>query len=202
MTEHSRNDEPPMNDQDFRLTAYEQCFAEKHHYDNLSWTIGAVLLVFVGALLAYIPQIKPTLGPNETFGIRELLSEFPCSVASPAYLSMVVPRAILALFAWSLLLLWFLIYSRNRIWAEIANQKIRGFERDFGVEGIGIRFAKENANIIQSKRIMLVNTDEKGNTIPGYQTNEQKTRVPSMHKVIPYFIGVVLILAVLASILP
>ncbi len=42
----------------FIIAAYEQCFNSKHHYDSLSWVIGGVLLVFVGAFLTYLPQVK------------------------------------------------------------------------------------------------------------------------------------------------
>ncbi len=38
--------------------AYQESLAEKRHYDILSWTIGAVVLIFIGALSAYIFQIK------------------------------------------------------------------------------------------------------------------------------------------------
>lgn len=39
------------------LEAYRQYFESKHHYDNLSWTIAAVVIVFVGVLLPVIPKI-------------------------------------------------------------------------------------------------------------------------------------------------
>lgn len=204
MPDHSDHDAAPSNDQGFRLSAYEQCFAEKHHYDTLSWTIGAVLLVFVGAILAYIPQIKPTLGEGESFGVRDLLAQLPGSLVSSAYLSMLVPRVVLAVFACLLLALWYAIYERNRIWAEVANQKIRDFERTFQIEGIGIRFAKENAAISESGKIKLTNTDEHGEPITGYSAGvtEEVARVRSMHDAIPWFLRLVVVLLALASILP
>lgn len=204
MTERSEPGASPDSNAAFRLAAYEQCFAEKHHYDNLSWTIGAVLLVFVGAILAYIPQIKPALATNEVLGVRELLRSFPSSLWSSPYLSMLVPRVGLAAFACLLLGLWHTIYEPNRIWAEIANQEIRDLERSFRSEGIGIRFAKENANIRVHGKIELENADEHGKPITGYSSSpaSEVARARSMHDAIPSFLKLVVTLLAFASPLP
>lgn len=193
-----------MAENDHRFVLYEECFDEKHHYDNLSWTIGGVLLVFVGAVLAYIPQIKPTLPANQSFGVVDLVSGLPDTLFSRTYLSTVVPRAILAAFACLLIALWHRIYERNRIWAEVANQKIRDFEREFRTEGIGIRFMKENANICTKGQIILRNIEENGTTCQGYTDKEvpEKVRVRSMHYIIPVFLKLIYALFILACLVP
>jgi hypothetical protein len=204
MAEGHQQDATPKNLQEFLLTAYQQCFAEKHHYDNLSWTIGAILLVFVGAILAYIPQIKPALKPNETFGITDLLRGLPGSLVSSPYLSMVVPRLILGVFALLLLKLWHRIYERNRIWAEVANQKIRDFERVYHTEGIGIRFLKDNGRIQMCRSIVLRNTDETGKLVQGYANSDvlEPAQAKPMHQTIPTFLRSLRVLLMLACLLP
>jgi Ca2+/Na+ antiporter len=122
----------------FKLIAYERCFDSKHHYDNLSWVIGGILFIFVGALFAYLSQIKDGY---------QLWFIF----VSPK-------RLITAFFSCLFLYVWYVIYERNRFWAEVANEKIREFEREFQIEGIGIKFMKANKDGF----ITLQNTDEKG----------------------------------------
>jgi hypothetical protein len=92
------------------LRAYEQCFAEKHHYDNLSWTIGAGLTVILGALVTGILHMRPD------------------DLAS---------RLLLAGFAVLLIVLWATIYRRNRFWGEVANETARDIEKTLQFDGIG-----------------------------------------------------------------
>lgn len=155
--------EPMNNDKlSFIIAAYERCFDSKHHYDNLSWAIGGILLVFVGASLAYLPQIK-----------------------GKYYFWTVIYRIIIAIFSWILLCLWYKIYERNRFWAEVANEKIRDFEREFETEGVGILFMKAN----KDGHIILKNRDEKGNIID--KERKELLIKNSMHKVIPWFLLVI-----------
>ncbi len=95
------------------IAAYEQCLAEKRHYDSLAWTIGAIVLVFVGALFAYIPQLQ---GSSYWFA---LLKRLP-----------------LAVFGTVLASLWLFIYERNRFYAEVANERARDFEKELSLCGV------------------------------------------------------------------
>ncbi len=153
----------------FILSAYEQCFNSKHHYDSLSWVIGGILLVFVGVLFAYLPQVK-----------------------GDVYLLVVIKRIVIAIFSWIFLYLWFRIYERNRFWVEVANEKIREFERQFLVEGIGIKFMKANKDGF----VILKNKNEKDQKV------DDERKIPliqnAMHRIIPWFlvaIGVAILIA-------
>jgi len=160
----------------FILAAYGRCFDSKHHYDSLSWVIGGILLVFVGALFAYLPQIKGGF---------------------PLWVILVSPqRLVIAFFSWIFLYLWFRIYERNRFWAEVANEKMREFEREFQVEGVGIKFMKANKDGF----IILRNMDEKG--MPVERESRVLLRQDSMHKVIPWFLMVIGLAIFIACFIP
>ncbi len=169
--ENGHKDDDRLN---FVLVAYEKCFDSKHHYDSLSWIIGGILLVFVGALLVYIPQIK-----------------------GECYLWVVIKRIIIiAVFSWVLLYLWYRIYERNRFWAEVANEKIRDFERDFKTEGIGIRFMKAN----KDGYIIFKNVDQNGTSID--TEGKEVLKQNAMHKLIPIFLWIIGIVVFLACLIP
>ncbi len=157
----------------FMLAAYDRCFDSKHHYDSLSWVIGGILLVFVGALFAYIPQIR-----------------------GDVYLWVVVKRIIIAFFSWMLLRLWYKIYERNRFWAEVANEKIRDFERAFKIEGVGIRFMKAN----KDGHVILRNVDENGR--PMENERREVLKQNSMHSAVPRFLWVIGVAAFGACFIP
>lgn len=157
----------------FVLAAYERCFDSKHHYDSLSWVIGGILFVFVGALFAYLPQVK-----------------------GDVYHWVIIKRMIIAVFSWILLILWYLIYERNRFWAEVANEKIRDFEREFQIEGVGIKFMKANKN----RYVIFENTDEKGQRVENERKEDLKKT--SLHSIIPLFLWSIGITILVACIIP
>ncbi|MFQ6002895.1 MAG: hypothetical protein ACE5KJ_04040 [Candidatus Zixiibacteriota bacterium] len=166
-------EEAKQDKESFLLSVYARCFDSKHHYDNLSWTIGGILLVFVGAILAYIPQIKASI-----------------------YFSLILKRLPLVFFAWVLIYLWFRIYERNRFYAEVANETIREIERIFKIKGIGTEFMKATL----SKNLTLKNVDEVGGKLG--EPLEVKLKENSMHRLIPKFLIAIAVLVLLSCFIP
>ncbi len=99
------------------LVAYEQCFSEKRHYDTLSWTISAGLVVIMAAVVT---------------GILKLPANDLCS------------RLLFALFAGGTIFFWCRIYDRNRFWGEVANEKARDIEKELNFDGLGHAYMKAN----------------------------------------------------------
>jgi len=149
------------------ISAYQESLAEKRHYDNLSWNIGAVVLIFIGALSTYIFHIK-----------------------IDNYWISVLKRGGAALFGIILSYLWLRIYERNRFYAEVANEKARELEKLIGVDGVahGEMMATLNA------KVLLKNTSFDGSQVK--EPHLVPLKRDSMHKVVRtiiYSIWIILI---------
>ena len=117
---------------EFAIAAYGRLVEEKHHYDNLSWLIGGIVLAFAGALIAYTPTMKA-----DNYAIQVLI------------------RLIPTLLVWILLGAWYAIYQRNRMWGEAANEAMRDIEAQFRVRGAGTVFRE----CALSNEVVLKNID-------------------------------------------
>jgi len=153
--------------------AYQEALAEKRHYDNLSWTIGAVILIFVGALFAYIFQIK-----------------------ADTYWIVVAKRGGAALFGILLSYLWVRIYERNRFYAEVANEKARDCEKMMSIEGVA---HGEMRGTIEEK-ILLKNTGFDGAKIA--EPIQVPLKRDSMHEVVKSVIYIVWLVLIIECFIP
>jgi len=168
------------------IEAYRACFEAKHHYDKLSWQIGTICLVFVGLLLAFIPQIKEP-------------STILFTICGTEIKRFLLKRLILWAFIALFLFFWIKLYRRNRLWAEAANERARDFERKWGLEGVALKFMKVNQpNKIRGERpaVTMRNLDEE-NKQWGQQKIEYGPKIP-MHTVICFLFWATLILGLLA----
>jgi len=111
------------------IVAYRTCFEEKRHYDILSWTIGAIILAAVGFLNTAIPKIVESSSVN--------LPLIGC-----VCVTFFIKRLIVFFFIVILLGFWLILYNRNRIWAEAANERARDFERKWKLEGVALKYMK------------------------------------------------------------
>lgn len=170
-----------MNSDEFIYKAYEKLFDSKHHYDDLSWRIGAVILVFAVVLIAYIPSMK-----------------------DPSYWIQLLQRFLVAAFVWLALIAWYKIYQRNRLWAEAANEAIRDLERKFGVRGAGVAFME----MALTRRVILKNINERGEKVVDAETRKafephtERLEAESMHSVLEAGVWLVAFLALAACFIP
>lgn len=158
---------------DLEIAAYEKLFDSKHHYDNLSWIIGAPVLAVVGGLLAYMPTMHDADRPTQ-----------------------IGERVVIMLFIWLVLFGWRSIYQRNRMWAEAANEAIRDIERAHKLKGAGIAFMR----LALERKVVLKNTDENGVLIDDPFTEIMREK--SIHGIIPKLAVLIGALAVVACIVP
>lgn len=156
---------------EFIIEVYRQSVASKHHYDVISWTIGAMSLVVVGFIISHIPDVNS--GNSSVIFVK---------------------KAGLVAFSWVFLFVWSAIYERNRFWAEVANEKIRDIERQFQVDGIGLWFMKSNF----SKMVEFKNTDANGVPYDGRKESTEKCREASYHFNVRYLIIATAFLAAFA----
>jgi len=162
-------------DQEVLLEAYRQCFESKHHYDILSWTIATVVIVFVGVLLSVIPRIHVE---------SEVLT--------------VICKLLAAGVGWSMLLLWYRIYERNRLWGEVSNETARDIEKLLKLDGPAHAFMK----VALDNEVTLKNTDIAGAAHSGKAAFVETCSAGSIHKSIHAVIWVlafVLLAAVFVS---
>lgn len=153
-----------MNPPEQELEAYRQCFTSKHHYDVLSWSIAAVVVVFVGVLLAVIPKV------DAGSEVATLLGKF-----------------VAAAIGWAILYLWYRIYERNRLWGEVSNEVAREFERRWKVAGPALAFMKAHFDW----GITLKNVDEEGKSYADNSEQKVEIRQGSIHHAIH---GLILVL--------
>lgn len=158
-------------DIDTKLEAYRQCFESKHHYDNFSWTIAAVVVVLVGILLTIIPKIT----------------------ATPSFLTVPI-KFLVAGVGWALLVLWARIYERNRFWGEVCNEKARDLEKEMHLDGLAHSFMRGAL----SGEIILKNTDIDGKPFRNAEPHLERCNANSVHRSIRVVIWV-LAFALLAS---
>jgi len=135
-----------------RTELYEAALQSKHHYDTLSWVIAGAVFLAMGALAAYVLELQ-----------------------APSYRELVIRRLPAALFGIALAYLWDGVYHRNRFWAEVANEKLREFERSIGEEGISLAFMKAN----HSGEVVLRNVDEGGRSVT--EPHTERCRQGPMH---------------------
>ncbi len=152
---------------------YQGALAEKHHYDNLSWTIGAIALIGAGVLVVGVMQV-----PGATY-----LARLPSQLA-------------LATLAVILLEGWRRIYERNRFWAEVANEKLRDLERARGVEGVTLSFMKAAL----TGQVVLQNLDHTG--APFRDPYVERCSQHSMHVNINRVLWFVMVVVVIFALLP
>lgn len=157
---------------DFELKAYEKLFDSKHHYDNLSWLIGAPVLAIAGGFLAYLPNVE-----------------------HDDYLTQVVERLLLGVFIWMILYAWQMIYQRNRVFAEAANEAIRDLERRARVRGAGIAFM----HAALQNEVVLKNTDENGELLA--DSFKEPMQAKSIHQAIPWLAKLVGLLVGIACLI-
>jgi len=133
------------------VASYAECFTEKRHYDLLSWTIGAAVVLVTGIVCNVILSI-----PHPDTGYSFV-------------------RLGLGIFALIMVAAWWSIYERNRFWCEVCNETARCIERSRGISGLGLAYMHGGLK----KRVLLQNTDEAGRKV-GEQRAE-RTLLPSMH---------------------
>ena len=169
---HTPVERTSISDQDrlqFKLEAYRSCFAFHHHYDTLPWVFGGIVLAGASAMILYIPQAF-----LETVGGTEWL------------------RIGIAATAIALLWLWYGYYLAGMLWSYVADEAIRDFEREFEVEGIGIRFMRA---AISGREVVLKNTDHLGEQLDRART--VRAGVPSTTLLICAYVVALTLVAVL-----
>jgi len=167
-----------MSDADkneFLMETYRQCFASKHHYDILSWSIAGGTLVFVGLIVTTILKVD----------IQN------CCIS-------LILKGILAILSFGVIYAWYKIYERNRFWGEIANEVARDIERMFKVNGPSIAFMKGNFD----KEITLKNTDENNQKYKTYDAHVEKSVPDSMHKKIHFLMCCLVSLTIISVFIP
>ena len=163
---------PNTDKNEFLIETYRQCFASKHHYDILSWSVAGGTLVFVGLIITTILKVDIQCCPLSLF-----------------------IKAILAVLSFCVIYAWHKIYERNRFWGEISNEVARDIERTFKVNGPSIAFMKGSFD----KEITLKNTDENNQKYKTYDAHYEKSNSESMHKKI-YFLMLCLVLLTIISV--
>lgn len=164
---------------DFEIAAYQTLAEEKHHYDNLSWVIGGVVLIFAGALIAAARSLEAEL-----------------------YWVQVPLRAVPSVAAVLLLRGWRGVYERNRMWGEAANEAMRDLELRVDVRGAGVAFRE----LALSGEVVLKNADAKGLPLmvrgQPVAPHTERAATTSMHAIVPTFVWVTYVIAVLAALIP
>ena len=130
------------------IEIYRQCMEQRKHYDILSWSIGGVAILIDGVIIKWsFEQSLPELNTVAVL-IVNLIGIF-------------------------LMYCWYSIYERNRMFVEVANELARDIEREWGIDGIGIKNGKysvgPNKGVVEFK-----NTDANKNKYAEPDTEEQK----------------------------
>ena len=133
---------------EIELEAYRQCFSSKHHYDVLSWTIGGFVCLLQVAIISGMFKIDPCKG-----------AEF------------LILKIFLGILGLSTIVIWFLVYERNRFWGEVANETARDIERRVHISGPALEFMKSTLD----NEVTLKNRDEHNKP---YKNNEEKKETP------------------------
>jgi hypothetical protein len=164
---------------DFEIAAYQTLAEEKHHYDNLSWVVGGIVLVFAGAVLAEARSIK-----------------------AEHYWAQVLLRLLASVAATLLVRAWQGVYERNRMWGEAANEAMRDLELRFDVRGAGLVFRE----LALSGKVKLKNTDGAGEQlIVDGEKREPRIERPettSMHAIVPTCVKVAYGVALISPLIP
>ena len=100
------------------------------------WTIGAPFFLIYYAVIIFMA--------SDTYGV-----------------SSAVVKVSLFLLATLILLLFLSIYERNRMWAEVCNERARDIERAFNSEGATLAYLK----FVATGKLTFKNTDEDGNSL-------------------------------------
>ncbi|MDP8202490.1 MAG: hypothetical protein P9M11_10185 [Candidatus Tenebribacter burtonii] len=166
---------PNADKNEFLMETYRQCFASKHHYDILSWSIAGGTLVFVGLIVTTILKVD----------IQN------CCIS-------LILKGILAVLSFGVIYAWYKIYERNRFWGEISNEVARDIERIYKVNGPSIAFMKGNFN----KKIILKNTDVNGQKYNNNNPHEEKCKSDSMHKKIRLLMRCLVLLTIISVFIP
>lgn len=163
----------PEQQHAFRIEAYRAAFDSKHHYDRLSWAIGGLTILLLGAALTVIPKLT-----------------------APTYGQTLLWRAAPAFLAFALLVVWHSMYHRNRFWAEVANEAARDMERHYGVRGPGLAFMKAHL----ARTVLFSNTDESGKSVAA--PHSERCAEPSFHRRVSLVFWVASALLLVVTLLP
>ena len=148
------------------IEIYRQCMEQRKHYDVLSWSIGAVAILIDSVLIKWSFENSIT-----------------CSNLLPIFIVNII-----GIF---LMYCWYSIYERNRMFVEVANELARDIEREWGVEGIGIRNGKYSVG--KEKGIVkFKNTDVNSKKYAEPAQEVQKSI--SSHFNIRYLMGIIVII--------
>jgi hypothetical protein len=167
------------------IEAYSVCLKEKQHYDSLSWQIGAITLVFVGFLLSRMAEIET---PSKVLFCIPLL----------AIKGFHIKRLILWVFIVLFLTFWIKLYKRNSLWAEVANERARDFEREWGLEGVALKYMKVDLPKTDLRKLprpvlILRNRDEKDELWRNIEKTIHGSRFPTHTMIVGlYFLTILL----------
>ena len=134
-----------------KIEIYRQCMEQRKHYDILSWTIGGAILILEGFILEW--TFNQPVPPSNCLGV-----------------------AIGNIIGIASIVTWLSIYERNRMFVEVANELARDIEREWGIEGIGIRNGKfaTGAKVVNFKNIGVDGE-------PFAQPGEERQKTSSIH---------------------
>jgi hypothetical protein len=152
------------------IEIYRQCMEQRKHYDILSWSIGGVAILIDSVIIKWSFELPSV--PDKTLAVL-----------------------IVNIIGMFLMYCWYSIYERNRMFVEVANELARDIERQWGIDGIGIKNGKYSVGPTKGT-VEFKNTD--ATDVPYADPDKEVQNDISSHFNIRYLIILVVVMHLFA----